>query len=52
MSQQPIIPDTATNAFERHGIRNLSPSSLGLYRHSAALWVLRYLYGIKDEAGP
>jgi hypothetical protein len=36
--------------FERHGIQRLSPSSLALYRHSAGLWVLRYLYGVKDEA--
>jgi PD-(D/E)XK nuclease superfamily protein len=37
--------------FERHGIRHLSPSSLALYRHSPSLWCLRYLYGVKDEAG-
>jgi hypothetical protein len=31
-------PTTAaqTSPFDRHGIRHLSPSSLGLYRHSPA----------------
>jgi hypothetical protein len=38
------------NPFKRHGIEHLSPSSLALYRHSPALWCLRYLYGVKDEA--
>lgn len=41
-----------TNPFERHGITHLSPSSLALYRSAPALWVLRYLYGVRDETGP
>jgi hypothetical protein len=36
--------------FERHGIGHLSPSSLALYRAAPALWVLRYLFGVHDEA--
>lgn len=41
-----------SNPFEHHGIAHLSPSSLGLYRSAPALWVLRYLYGVRDESGP
>lgn len=37
--------------FEQHGIRHLSASSVALYRSAPALWVLRYLYGISDNAG-
>ena len=40
------------NAFERHGIKHLSASSLGLYRDQPAAWVCRYLLRVKDEAGP
>jgi len=40
------------NAFERHGIKHLSPSSLRLYREEPAAWVVRYLMGVKDEMGP
>lgn len=40
-----------SNPFERHGIRHLSASSLGLYRTEPAMWVMRYLYGVKDEVG-
>lgn len=36
--------------FERHGIGHLSPSSLALYRAAPALWVLRYLFGVHDDA--
>jgi hypothetical protein len=39
------------NAFERHGIKHLSPSSLALYRQQPSLWCGRYLMGWKDEAG-
>ena len=39
------------NPFERHGITHLSPSSLALYRAAPALWVLRYLYRVRDETG-
>jgi hypothetical protein len=38
------------NPFERHNIRHLSPSSLALYRAAPALWCLRYLFGVRDEA--
>jgi len=41
-----------TNPFERHGIKHLSASSLQTYSTEPALWVIRYLYGIKDNAGP
>lgn len=37
--------------FSRHGITHLSPSSLALYRAAPALWVLRYLFGVRDETG-
>jgi PD-(D/E)XK nuclease superfamily len=33
-------------------IKHLSPSSLCLYRSSPTIWVLKYLLGAKDEAGP
>jgi PD-(D/E)XK nuclease superfamily len=39
------------NPFARHGIDHLSASSVSLYRAQPALWILRYLFGIKDEAG-
>jgi hypothetical protein len=47
-----LHPTTAapTSPFDRHGIPHLSPSSLALYRHSPALWCVRYLYGVKNEA--
>jgi hypothetical protein len=38
--------------FERHEIRHLSPSSLALYRAAPALWVLRYLFGVRDDETP
>lgn len=38
--------------FERHNIKHLSPSSLRLYREEPAAWVVRYLMGVRDEAGP
>jgi hypothetical protein len=37
------------NAFARHGIEHLSPSSLNLWRDSPGIWALRYLKRIKDE---
>jgi PD-(D/E)XK nuclease superfamily len=40
------------NAFERHGIGHLSASSINLYRAEPALWVMRYLWGVSDDAGP
>ena len=38
--------------FRRHGVTHLSPSSLALYRAAPALWVLRYLYGVRDHETP
>ncbi|MFG1284427.1 hypothetical protein [Xanthobacter autotrophicus] len=40
------------NAFEKHGIRHISASSLGLWRENPGLWSLKYLGGFKDDAGP
>ena len=40
------------NPFARHGIGHLSASSLALYRNEPALWCLKYLHRVKDEAGP
>lgn len=39
------------NAFEKHNIRHLSPSSLALWRTDSALWVGRYLLRWQDPAG-
>jgi hypothetical protein len=50
MSNSPHPSPTAPNPFDRYGIRHLSPSSLSLYRHSPALWVLRYLFHVEDPA--
>lgn len=49
MFDQTIVE--AGDPFARHGIRHLSPSSLALYRTAPALFVLRYLYGVRDESG-
>jgi RecB family exonuclease len=38
--------------FERHGLTHLSPSSLALYRNSPALWIVRYLFGVRDVETP
>jgi PD-(D/E)XK nuclease superfamily len=40
-----------SDPFAKHGITHLSASSMSLYRNEPALWVLRYLYGFKDEVG-
>jgi hypothetical protein len=40
------------NPFERHGIKRLSPSSLNLWQGEPALWVLKYLHKMRDDAGP
>jgi hypothetical protein len=40
------------NPFEKHGIKHLSPSSLNLWQGEPALWVMRYLHGTRDDAGP
>ena len=39
-------------SFARHNIKRLSPSSLNLWQGEPALWVLKYLMGARDEAGP
>jgi hypothetical protein len=39
------------NAFEKHGIKHLSPSNLATYRQEPAYWVAKYLFGLKDEGG-
>lgn len=40
------------NPFQRHGIKHLSPSSLNLWANEPALYVLKYLHGMKDDVGP
>ena len=40
------------NPFERHGVNWLSPSSLNLWQAEPSLWVMRYLFAMKDEMGP
>jgi hypothetical protein len=40
-----------SNPFERHKIRHLSPSALNLWANEPALYVLKYLHGIRDEMG-
>ncbi len=38
------------NAFERHGIDHLSPSSLNLWAAEPALWVMERLLGRKSPS--
>ena len=38
------------SALSDHGIRHLSHSSIDLARICLALWVLRYLFGVRDPA--
>lgn len=40
------------NAFDRFGLRHLSPSSLNLWQSNPGLWALRYVGGFRDDAGP
>lgn len=40
------------NAFEKHGIKHLSPSSINLWRSEPLLWCGRYLRRWRDDAGP
>ena len=40
------------NAFERHGIDHLSPSSLNLWAAEPALWVMERLLGRKSPSSP
>lgn len=41
-----------SNPFVKHGIRHLSPSSLLTYQSNPAMWVGKYMFGWRDEAGP
>lgn len=38
--------------FERHGLKHLSASSLNKWRAEPAAWIVQYLMGIRDNAGP
>jgi hypothetical protein len=40
------------NPFAKHNIRHLSPSSLLTYQANPAMWVGKYMFGWRDEAGP
>ncbi len=40
------------NPFQKHNIRHLSPSSLLTYQANPAMWVGKYMFGWRDEAGP
>lgn len=40
------------NPFEKHNIKHLSASSLGMFRTQPALWVIKYLCGFREDAGP
>src|ERR1700756_2212716 len=39
------------NAFERHGINHLSPSSINCWINAPSLWVLERLIGFKSPVG-
>lgn len=41
-----------SNAFAKHNIDHLSPSSLNLWTANPGLWALRYLAKIRDETSP
>lgn len=40
------------NCWEKHGIDHLSFSNLNLYHEEPAKWCLRYLFKVRDDAGP
>jgi len=40
------------NAFAKHGIKHLSPSSLNLWSSAPGIWTLRYLAKVQDEGAP
>lgn len=40
------------NAFEKHGIKSLSPTGLLTYQANPSMWCGKYLLGWKDDAGP
>ena len=41
----------SNNPFAVHGIKYLSPSSINTYINDNALWVARYLFGVKSSSG-
>ena len=41
----------SNNPFAVHGINYLSPSSINTYINDNALWVARYLFGVKSSSG-
>ncbi len=41
-----------TNAFERHGLAHVSPSSLNSWCAAPALWVVEKLFGHRSTVGP
>ena len=41
----------SNNPFAVHGITYLSPSSINTYINDNALWVARYLFGVKSSSG-
>ena len=41
----------SNNPFAVHGIHYLSPSSINTYINDNALWVARYLFGVKSSSG-
>ncbi len=41
-----------SDPFTRFGIRHLSASSLNAWRGSPALWALKYLWSVREDAGP
>ena len=46
------VPPMATDNFARFGIDHLSISSLRKFTEAPAAWVVTYLHGVKDDAGP
>ena len=42
---------TSNNAFKPHGINHLSPSSINSFIGDLPMWIMRYLYNVRDNAG-
>lgn len=40
------------NPFQKHGLDHLSPSALNCYAEQPAFWLLKYLYGYRDDGSP
>ena len=40
------------NIFETHNIEHLSPSSINLFITDPCMWIIRYLFGYKDNGNP